>query len=156
MKKSLTIFLFLSLFFFFSGSMKAQDYSTPLGLRVGSANGISIKQFVGYSTAIEGLVVYRRGGLRVIGLAEQHFSLGRRSNTSVFFGLGGHYGYNYLLEGDRGPLEVYGVDFIAGLEYVFPHSDFIFAVDLKPMLELKNGTAISGNNAGVSLRYMIN
>ena len=153
MKKFLPVFLFFSFCLFFIAP--AQDYSTGIGLRIGSANGLTVKQYVGYSTAVEGLLVYRRGGFRAIALVEQHFSLGRRTNTYLYVGAGGHYGYNHLIVGDLDPSRAYGVDFIVGLEYVFPHSGISVSLDVKPMFELNGRTSFSGNNAGASLRFLL-
>jgi hypothetical protein len=150
-------FALLSLSFLLSlGYVQAQPYQNAFGLRVGSANGVSWHQFFGRSqTGLETMLVYRRGGARVIGMLTQHLALGRQSDSYLYAGIGGHAGMTGVFVEDRYNQQAYGVDFMVGFQYVFPYSPFAVSFDIKPMIELVGGARFSGNNAGVSLRYLI-
>lgn len=152
-----TRFLLLStlLSIFSFSSLQAQDYDTALGVRLGSANGISIKHFINQTTAVEGLLVYRRNGFRVIGMAVGHIPLGRKTDTYLYFGGGGHIGYNNLLITERTHYNVGGIDAMLGIEFGIPRHNASLAFDIKPMYELWGGKGFSGNNGGVSLRFWL-
>ncbi|MDX2249279.1 MAG: hypothetical protein SF052_20995 [Bacteroidia bacterium] len=146
--------IFLGTILLYSRS-SAQEYTSALGLRTGSDSGISLKHFFAENTALEGMLVYRQTGFRVVGMVEQQFFLGRHSSSALYFGLGGHLGYSGLVAPEQTPRQVAGLDFLVGFEYVFPHSPLVFAFDLKPLVELRYDPVFSGNNAAVSLRYII-
>lgn len=148
-----TLILFLSLTF---SSLLAQDYSFSIGARVGSERGISVKHVYDSPIATEGMLVHHKDGIHLIGLAEYQVSLGRHSDSYLFFGLGGHAGYQDLLDQSKSPVAVAGLDAILGFEYVFPRTPLVFAIDMKPQLELLGGIVPSGNHAAVTLRYIIN
>ena len=152
MKKLLILLPFFLLF----AVAHAQPYQNAFGLRVGSANGVSWHQFFGRSqTGLETMLVYRRGGARIIGMLTQHIPLGRYSDSYLYLGAGGHAGMTGVFVEDRYNQPAYGVDFMLGFQYVFPHAPFAVSFDLKPMFEFVAGTRFSGNNAGVTLRYLI-
>ncbi|MEL6649311.1 MAG: hypothetical protein AAFQ87_00755 [Bacteroidota bacterium] len=137
-------------------SLKAQDYDTAIGIRLGSANGVSLKHFVNQSTAVEGMLVYRRNGFRLIGMAVGHVPLGRNTDTYLYFGGGGHVGYNNLLNAERSHYQVAGIDGMLGIEFGLPNHNASLAFDIKPMYELMGGRGFSGNNGGVTLRFWLN
>ena len=101
------------------------------------------------------MLVYRRGGLRSIGMISYQIPLGYRSSTSIYLGIGGHAGANGGLEAETPWQPVFGVDAMIGIQYEFPYSPWALSFDLKPMVELYRQRSFSGNNAGVSLRYLI-
>ncbi|GAB4411854.1 MAG: hypothetical protein OHK0039_17310 [Bacteroidia bacterium] len=134
----------------------AQPYALSIGGRAGSANGIAVKTFLGRSqTAVEAIAAYRHGGAQVIATVQQQMELGYRSDFYLFLGAGGHAGYKGIFERETADRLCWGVDAIIGVEYVFPGSPFAISFDFKPLLELHQGVAISGNNAGVTLRCLI-
>ncbi len=135
-------------------SLSAQHLPSSLGLRVGSGAGISYKHMASDRAAIEGILMYRRGGLRLVGLLEAEVEVGR-SNTFFFIGGGGHVGINRLQHPEINPYKVVGLDGIIGLEYIFPRNGMILSVDLKPMVEILQGWKFSGNSGGISLRLPI-
>lgn len=157
-KKNTFRFLLLAIFLLISYTQElhAQDYSQALGVRFGSTKGITYKNFVGDAQAIEGMLVYHKEGFRAIGLIEQHFFLGRRSNTSLYIGAGAYGGVIALLDEFPGKTNVAGLTAIFGFEYTFPQSDLIFALDVNPAFELIQKSGLSANQAAVSLRYMLN
>lgn len=157
MSKVLAILISLVGFTFFSVSASAQPYPGSIGLRAGSANGLSVQAFMGHShSSVEGLLVYRRGGARVIGLLTQYVPLGGRgTDTYFYFGLGGHVGMNGFFHQSDYNRPVAGVDAIAGFMYQLPYAPLAIRVDLKPMVELWGTRTLSGNNAGITLSYIL-
>ncbi len=157
MKFHTTRILLLGAFlsFFSLTTLSAQDYDTSIGIRLGSANGISVKHFVNQATAVEGLLVYRRNGFRLVGMAVQHIPLGRKTDTYLYFGGGAHVGYNNLLVTERDSYEVGGIDALLGIEFGLPRLDASLAFDIKPMYELWGGKGFSGNNGGVTMRFWL-
>ena len=151
--RNLLAALFLCLLF---PLLRAQPYQHAGGIRVGSANGVSWHQFLGRShTGIETMLVHYRGGARVVGMLTQHFELGRNSQSYLYLGGGAHAGMTGILIDERANQPAYGVDLMVGFQYFFPYAPFAVSFDLKPMLEFEGGTRISGNNAGVTLRYFL-
>ena len=133
----------------------AQEYDLAIGLRAGSANGLTLKRFISHSVALEGMVLYRQGGARATGLIEAHFPI--TDGFYLLLGGGGHMGYTSSLFAEtRYNRLAAGVDIIAGGEYVFPRSPVAISFDIMPGLELVSGARISGNNAGVTLKYLFN
>jgi len=157
MSKVLATLITLACMFTLLSTATAQPYEKSLGIRVGSANGLSYQQFFGRShTGMETLLVYRRGGARVIGMFTQHIPLGgRSSDTYLYFGLGGHVGMNGFFFEEEYNKSVTGVDAMAGFMYSFYHSPISVSIDIKPMVELWGTRTISGNNAGFTLRYTL-
>lgn len=144
----------LSLCAFFTPA-QGQDYRAALGIRVGSANGLSAQLIGDGGLGAEALLVYRREGFRVVGMGKWYLPLGYASDCFLHLGLGGHAGYTGLI-GDAAPARlVYGVDVMAGVEYVFPHSPVAFSIDLKPFWELRGTRSFSGNNIGATLRFLL-
>ncbi|MEO0895566.1 MAG: hypothetical protein AAFY71_04180 [Bacteroidota bacterium] len=143
-------FFTLVLFMFCGLTSWAQDRS--VGVRIGSGAGITFRQIMPNDVALEGILMYRRGGLRVVGLAEIRKEIGR-SNTFFIAGVGGHAGVNRLTNPEVTSYTVLGLDGLIGLEYVFPRSDMALTFDLKPMFEILQGWRFSGNSGGVSLRF---
>lgn len=135
-------------------NLHAQEYDLAIGFRAGSANGLTLKQFISDQVALEGMVLYRKGGARATVLMEAHFPIA--DDLSIIFGGGGHVGFtSSTFTETRYTQFAAGVDLIAGLEYVFPRSPFAISFDLKPSLELISTPQISGNNAGVTLKYLL-
>lgn len=157
MSKVLATLLTLACMFCLLSTATAQPYDRSLGIRVGSANGISYQQFFGRSNSgMETLFVYRRGGARVIGMFTHHIPIGgRSSDTYFYFGIGGHVGMNGFFFEEKHNKSVAGVDAMAGFMYDFYHSPFSVSIDIKPMVELWGTRTLSGNNAGFTLRYAL-
>lgn len=151
------ILLTLACMFCLFSTASAQPYDRSLGIRVGSANGLSYHQFLGRSnTGMETLLVYRRGGARVIGMVTQHFPLGgRSSDTYLYIGAGAHAGMNGFFWNEEHNVPVAGLDAMIGFTYDFYHSPISVSIDLKPMVELWGTRKFSGNNAGFTLRYAL-
>ena len=130
----------------------AQAYSTGIGLRLGGlTQGVSVKKFVGGTTALEGIASIGRKSFMITGLFEKHTPFPSVDGFSWFFGGGAHVGfydegYYYFYSRTRASkfdenwggwntdIGV-GLDFILGLEYKFQNAPVDIAVDLKPMVD---------------------
>ncbi len=134
----------------------AQDYKTGLGVRIGTANGLTIKHFLNGRSAVEGMLTTRWHGFDITGLYEIHNPAFDVVNLKWFYGFGGHLGFydgQYVEWGEPGSTyNVIGIDGIIGLEYTLEDAPVSFGVDLKPTL---NFIGYSGLWAdfGLSVRY---
>ncbi|NLB27203.1 MAG: hypothetical protein GX820_10985, partial [Bacteroidales bacterium] len=64
--KKLLFTIIVPLFLILSAG--AQDYNTGIGFRGGLSNGLTIKHFISYNSAIEGLLSTRWRGFHITGL----------------------------------------------------------------------------------------
>lgn len=145
MRKALYLIIF-SLCLFISTTIKAQDYSTAVGLKFGGyENGISAKHFIQPNTALEGILGFRRGGVVITGLYEIHQPAFNVDKFKFYYGFGAHVGaigkgrYRRFGADD----EIYtkdqimiGADGVLGLEYIIPESPIGISLDLNPRVEL--------------------
>ncbi|MEL6133987.1 MAG: hypothetical protein AAFR59_11545, partial [Bacteroidota bacterium] len=95
MKKALYLLLWITLGFMCEGV--AQTSYTAVGIRAGTGMGVTFKHRGYNSLGFETMVMYRRGGLRAVGLLEKHFSVGKHTDSYIYLGIGGHAGYNGVL-----------------------------------------------------------
>ena len=121
MKKLLIISL-LALSF----TLKAQDYTTSLGLRLGGwENGVTLKHFLSDKAAIEGILSTRWRGYNITGLYEVQNAISDVDGLYWYIGGGAHIGHfddryhNGWGNSTGRTYTVIGVDGILGLEYVF-------------------------------------
>lgn len=159
MKKIIIISLILFAFFYKSN---AQDYNTAVGIRGGTSQGISVKHFLSYETAIEGIVSTRWRGLMLIGLYEFEKQAFNVYGLKWFYGGGAHAGFfndsNYDLpwadNENYGNYAVLGVDGIIGLEYTFIDVPINISVDYKPQMNFFGYTGLWGDAGAISIRYV--
>src|SRR5512133_2207271 len=88
------IFIALILITVISLGAKAQDYKTGIGLRGGTAWGLTLKHFVSEKSAFEGFLYAYQHGFNVTGLYEIHNNAFDVDNLNWYFGFGAHVG-NY-------------------------------------------------------------
>src|ERR1043166_5975934 len=129
MKKLLLIHSIL-LLLFMNGAF-AQGYKTGIGVRGGVPNGITFKQFISETSAIEGIVAWRYKGTGIIGLFEMHRPAFGVENLHWFYGLGGHVSFRSYYRETSASLFV-GIDGILGIEYQIPDIPFTISLDYKP------------------------
>jgi len=155
MKKLFLIILTVGLF---SIASQAQNYRTGLGARLGPFNGITLKHFVSESNALEGIANFRWGGFAITGLYEWQKPISGAAGLDYFLGFGAHVGsygdhvYWHDQYPDRTHFTVFGVDFIAGLEYTFAEVPFNIGLDWKPAYNF-GGYHWWGDGLALSLRY---
>lgn len=148
-----------ALFTVLSSTGMSQNYSTAAGLRVGAFSGLTMKHFVSGTNAIEGLASMRWGGVALTGLFEWQKPIRGARNLDYFLGLGAHIGiwdnnkYYWYHEERNGSFVIFGVDFIAGLEYTFPGVPFNLGLDWKPAFNLTGDNHWWGDEVAVSIRY---
>jgi hypothetical protein len=147
-----------------SSAVQAQNYKTGVGIRFGGlTNGLSIKHFTAPTIALEGLLSTANNGFFFTGLYEKHAAVGNDPALRLVYGIGGHLGFfnedgyyyyskkKYYNRGVR--VSIVGLDAIVGLEYKFKNAPLSMGIDVKPFIDLNNGSYIYADG-GVSLRYV--
>ena len=137
----------------------AQDYSTGIGVRGGFYNGLTVKHFLGESSAVEAIVATRWAGFDLTLLYELHkdnaFGVDR---LNWYYGIGGHVGLwndSFLPNSTvTGSFIAIGVDAILGLEYNFQEIPINLSIDWKPAFNILGGTRFLGDGGALSLRYI--
>lgn len=157
-RKLLLIILFCGAFAF---GTKAQDYSSALGIRVGSTAGITLKHFVSKTTAFEGQLESMWRGVNVTGLAEFYTPSLGVENLKFYGGFGGHFGtwrgydnHPWFYE-DRDYHSVVGVDGVLGFEYTFKEIPLNIGIDWKPGFNIAEEPGPWLDNIGISIRYAV-
>lgn len=139
--------------FFILTTAKAQDYSTGIGLRMGTyQNGISIKHFIDEQNAVEGVLGIGSGAFVVTGFYQRHADAFDIENLKWFYGLGAHIGGVSKTTTNNGGLML-GADAILGLEWQIPEVPISLTADVHPRLELLNGSLIRIEPA-LTIRYI--
>lgn len=120
------------------------SYHTAVGLRVGGTSGLTIKQFLGQSAALEGILGLWNHGLSATLLYERYAPTGA-PGLNWYYGAGGHVafdtghtvhfrGHHYYNKYRHDELGL-GIDGILGIEYKIPPVPFAVSVDMKPFME---------------------
>jgi hypothetical protein len=118
-------------------------YNTAVGIRLGGTEGLTIKQNLGGSHAIEGIIGFRPYGMGITVLYEWTQSTSHPA-FQWYYGVGGHIGWgtdrNYYYNKDRKryPYRRYanmGVDGILGIEFKIPDAPIALSFDIKPSID---------------------
>jgi hypothetical protein len=118
-----------------------QNYTSSIGIRLGTFSGFSAKHFINNKNAFEGQVSLNQDGFLGTGLFEFQKPTSNVNRLDWFIGGGAHAGflskyYGYLHDNNKDYSKhwdsVIGVDFIAGFEYVFETVPFTIGLDVKP------------------------
>jgi hypothetical protein len=143
----------------------AQNYKTGIGLRGGYMYGLTAKHFINSTSAVEGILSPRWGGVLLTGLYEMHATAFQIQQLQYYGGIGGHIGVwnnHRHRHWDRHPWfrddnnhTVVGVDLVLGLEYSFREIPFNVGVDWKPGLNLIGHQGLWFNDVAFSLRFLI-
>jgi len=160
----------LLLFIFFIATCSyGQFYEKNFGVRMGSTSGFSFKTIKDETSALEGIIGFRNGGLQFYGLLEAYRPAftSKTEGLRVYFGPGIHLGFvTYRYDDccgnsyEKGPLRFYpviGLDGIIGLEYKFPMSPVVIGFDYKPFVELEGFYRFKVNfwDFGIHVKYSI-
>ena len=145
MKKTL---LFISLIISFS--LKAQEYKTAVGIRLGPSSpaiapGFTIKHFLDEKHAVEGIVGIN-DGIGICGLYEWHFPVTSVEHLQWFAGAGAYAAY-------RSSTSYIGGAGIIGVDYKFPDIPLNISVDWKPELNLIESVGFEASGVGFSARF---
>lgn len=153
-------------------AVQAQPYSTGVGLRLGGqTRGVSVKKFVGGTTALEGIASIGRKSFMITGLFEKHTPFPSVDGFSWFFGGGAHVGfynegYYYFYSRTRSSKfddewtgwdneTGVGLDFILGLEYKFQNAPVDIAVDLKPFVDFIRSEYFGYWDGALTVRFTL-
>lgn len=140
------------------------DYKTAVGVRLGAANGVSVKHFVSRKNAVEGILSTRWRGLGITGLYEVHGNAFQTRALNWYIGGGGHVYFWQdgpyrnpppWWDNNRSTRAVAGLDGILGLEYTIPSAPINFALDWKPALNLVNYQGFWADEFAFSVRFAI-
>ncbi len=133
-------------------TVRAQGYNTALGLRVGSAAGISLVQRVGNHVSVEAFAVNRflTDAYTLTLVGRRHIPLVLK-RVNVFVGAGLHKGWNYEDRTRRG--NPFGFDIQAGAEVAFGRINVSY--DFVPQINVTGGVFPFRLTSAVGLRYVI-
>jgi len=170
MRTRITLFVaVLAMFIITPQALKAQDFSTSVGARLGSPLSASIKHFISDVDAIEAFVGYRGNRrynwISINGAYQRHRSFGLSDEFAPlnwYYGAGaGVYFYSY----DFGPLfmdddyatAAIGLSGYLGLQYPFQSIPLEVTVDWVPTLFLGSGfnRGFGGGYGALAVRYIL-
>jgi len=141
--------------------LKAQDYQIGLGLRGGTASGITVKHFISDDRAIEGILGTRWRGFMLSGLYEIHATAFDVDRLKWYYGGGLHAGFwsnhyhNHPWWDDDHPDDymILGVGGVIGLEYTLKDIPFSISLDWQPILNLVGLNDFWFDMGGIAVRY---
>ncbi len=140
--------------------ISAQGYKTALGLRFGGlSNGLTVKNFISRSNALEGILSVGHQSLIITGLYERHTGINASTDFKIYYGGGAHIGFfqdggSYYYNSKRiyTSTTVAGIDGILGFDYKFNKAPINFSMDIKPFIDFFSGNYFYFDG-GLSLRY---
>ncbi len=156
--KKLLFTIIVPLFLILSAG--AQDYNTGIGFRGGLSNGLTIKHFISYNSAIEGLLSTRWRGFHITGLYEIHNQVFGTPRLNWYYGAGAHIGFwdghrdHPWFKDDVNSHSVIGIDGIIGIEYNIEPIPFNISLDWKPGLNILGYTGFWSDELALSLRFI--
>ena len=148
MKRISTIVLFVMMFYF--NNLTAQDKHFGLGIILGEPTGLSGKQWIGETTAIDGSLAWSFGKKDALHIHADflvhHYNLlkVKKGRLPIYYGIGGR----IKLE-EKGKV---GVRIPVGLDYLIKDAPLDTFIELVPILELIPGTEFSMNGA-IGMRF---
>ncbi|MEP2669351.1 MAG: hypothetical protein ABJH04_10175 [Cyclobacteriaceae bacterium] len=137
-----------------------QTYKTALGLKVwGDGGGISVKNFVSPTNAVEGVGYFWERGARIVGLYEFHGKIDGAPGLNWYIGPGAHIGFynnryydQRYFDGD-GSGSYIGLDGVLGLDYKFDGVPINLSIDWQPSFEFGSNRGFIGSWGGLGVRY---
>lgn len=138
-----------------ASTLKAQNYKTGIGARVGFFNGLTVKHFVNRNNAVEGILNFRWDGVIITGLYEWQYQLPNAQGFEYYLGVGGHIGFfdNYEWDDDDDASTIVGLDLIIGLEYTFLQAPFTIGLDYKPAFNFIGDNHVWADGLALNLRF---
>lgn len=133
------------------------DYRGALGLRAGSAFGLSGKYFLQRDLALEGHFTSRRRGYELTALALKHQDIGWHRDFNWFYGGGAHVGFSEYIDTESGfdrTQTTVGIDGMIGVEYTFQPIPLNLALDFKPEVNFSGASGVCLLCGGLSVRYV--
>ncbi len=156
----LKTFIIAGLLLAITSTISAQSYKTGIGGRVGFFNGITVKHFLNYNNAVEGIMSFRWDGVVITGLYEWQNPLPNAPGFDYYYGVGGHIGifddYKWDDDDHKGTSTVVGFDLVLGLEYTFTQAPFTLGLDYKPAFNFIGDNHVWADGFALNLRFNIN
>lgn len=145
------IFLSLVLVIAMTVIVNAQDYKTGIGLRGGTAWGLTVKHFISQKAAFEGFLYAYNYGFNVTGLYEIHNKAFDVDNLNWYYGFGAHVG-SY----DKADIHefVLGADGVIGIEYSFTEAPVNIGLDWNPYFNIVGDAGFKPASGAISIRYI--
>jgi hypothetical protein len=134
-------------------AVNAQDYKTGIGLRGGTAWGLTLKHFVSTKSAFEGFLYAYNHGFNVTGLYEIHNNAFDVENLNWYFGFGAHVGNYNDPDSDLSDF-VLGIDGVLGIEYSFSEAPINIGLDWNPYVNVLGNNGFNGASGAISIRYI--
>ncbi|MEO6131701.1 MAG: hypothetical protein ABIQ02_07625 [Saprospiraceae bacterium] len=162
MKKFVLLFSMLVLLCVSNG-LKAQDYQSAIGLRLGSPLALSYKFFISEPAAIELYLGYRSYGIGYTflnpgAMYQYHFPISSIDGLSWYVGAGASaYLYSYKNSfGTAGDKFAFGINGVLGLDYKFANAPINLSADWLPTIVIGGGYAGFGAGYGaLAARYVL-
>jgi outer membrane protein W len=152
----------------FAPHLKAQEYTTAAGIRLGPNSaaispGFTIKHFLNETNAVEGIVGIS-SGIGLCALYEWHHPFTNIDHLHWFVGAGGYAAFrnstNYIVnKADGTPSTIktsssfIGAAGIAGLDYKFEQIPLNISLDWKPELNILTSIGFEASAVGISARF---
>jgi hypothetical protein len=144
-------FIIFALIISFYSNISAQKNGIGLGVIAGEPTGISLKKWIGKTSAIDGAIAWSFGNQGALHLHANYlihnFGVVKKiqgGRLPVYYGIGARVKLEKDIRiGIRGPV---------GVNYIFDKHPLDFFLEIVPLLELVPNTAISINGA-IGVRY---
>lgn len=163
MKKQFTILFFLAFGLFAAFNANGQNYSSAIGLRLGSPVALSYKKFISGSSALEFYGAYRGYDFyrwfSINGAYQIHKDFPNVDNLQWYVGGGaGVYFWNYdnRFVGDNSANTSFAIQGYLGLEYTFDEVPISLSADWVPTFFLTGyGNGFGAGYGAFSVRYVL-
>ncbi|MEP7143608.1 MAG: hypothetical protein ABI707_12090 [Ferruginibacter sp.] len=161
MKKT---FLFVFVSTVLSFSLKAQEYKTAVGIRLGPSSpaiapGFTIRHFLDEKHAVEGIVGIN-DGIGICALYEWHQPVATVEHLQWFVGAGGYAAYrnntSFIEESGnvrKNNTSYVGAAGIIGVDYKFQDIPLNISIDWKPELNIVESVGFEASGIGFSARF---
>jgi hypothetical protein len=149
MKRSVVV-IFILLISFYSGNLVAQEKDFGLGIILGEPTGISFKNWIGSTTAIDGGIAWsfsKNSSLHLhVDYLFHNFNIfkAKNSNLALYYGIGGRVKTEKESQ--------VGVRIPVGINYIFGDAPLDIFFELVPVLDLMPSTEFE-LTGGVGIRY---
>lgn len=153
--KKILVFAVLAFFLFHNGA--AQNYNTGIGVRGGFFNGVTFKQFLSGSDALEVVGAIHYGGPFISAMYQRHTNAFDVLGLNWYYGAGAFIGFyndarNPYWTGP-GSHTGLGINGVVGLEYKIDEIPISIGLDVIPALYLFDHIRIFPAG-GLTIRYV--
>jgi hypothetical protein len=159
--KKLALLFSMLLVLALSGGLKAQNYKSAIGLRLGVPLAVSYKFFVTEPGAIELYAGYRHYAFGYTyfslgGMYEHHFPISSVDGLAWYVGGGASvWFFNYDFVTDESATGI-GINGIIGLDYKFANAPINLSVDWGPTFQVSGyGNGFAAGYGALAVRYTL-